>query len=130
MSNIINNYNEYEQLEDLLRQSPGTDCLESIVMDELVQTLKNNGVKYPPFKPGQDIYYLLKNDPTPENPEPLWYVEHDTVKQISFNEFGDWVVTNSQFIESCSTWGHDIFSSYALAQLHCDKRNAQLNPEI
>ena len=129
MSDTIKQYNEYEQLEDLLRMCPGTDCLDSIIMDELIETLKNNGVKYPPFKPGQDIYYLLRNDPTPEDPEPLWYIEQDVIKQISFNEFGDWIVTNNQFIESCNTWGYDIFGTYAIAKLHCDKRNARLAPE-
>ena len=129
MSDVIKQYNEYEQLEDLLRMCPGTDCLDSIIMDELIATLKNNGVKYPPFKPGQDIYYLLRNDPTPEDPEPLWYVEQDKVKQISFNEFGDWIVTTNQFIENYNTWGCDIFGTYAMAKLHCDKRNARLTPE-
>ena len=129
MSDVNKQYNEYEQLEDLLRMCPGTDCLDSIIMDELNATLKNNGVKYPPFKPGQDIYYLLRNDPTSEDPEPLWYIEQDVIKQISFNEFGDWIVTTNQFIESCNTWGYDIFGTYAMAKLHCDKRNARLTPE-
>lgn len=122
-------YDEYEQLRDLLLMSPGTDCLDSIVMDELIETLKNNGVKYPPFQSGQTCYYICREDPSPEDPEPLFKVESSIVKQLTFNEFGTWVVLLDFNIENCYTYGRDIFNTYAMAQLHCDKLNARLNPQ-
>jgi hypothetical protein len=127
----ITTYSEYEQLEDLLRQSPGTDCLESIVMDELIITLKDNGVKYPPFQPGQTCYYLYQNKVETVDGETYyeWSVESSIVKQISFNEFGTWVVLTDINVLDAATWGSDIFSSYAMAQLMCDKKNSRLNPD-
>ena len=127
----ITTYGEYECLRDLLQMSPGTDCLDSIVMDELIETLKNNGIKYPPFQPGQTCYYIYKNEiKTDDELYYEWSVESSTVKQVSFNEFGTWTVLTDMNVLDNATWGSEIFSSYAMAKLMCDKKNSRLNPDV
>jgi hypothetical protein len=60
----------------------------------------------------------------------MWEIASGAVKQISWNDFGFWALLDDMSLQDLSAWGEDLFGSYALAQLHCDKRNASLCPEV
>lgn len=126
----ITNYNEEEQLSDLLQMCQGIDTMDSVLFDQALKTLIDNGVKYPPFKPGQTCYYLYKKDLEESPTEYMWEIASAQIRQISWNDFGFWALLEDMSLQDLSTWGEDIFSSYALAQLHCERRNSLINPEV
>lgn len=126
----LTNYNEYGHLQDLLLCHEDLDCMEKEKFDRLIDLLKNNGVRYPPFHIGYKCYYLEKIPVSDSPNEYMWTVESAEVKQITYNEFGDWLLLGDFSLHNMLDYNRDIFTSYAMALTHCDKRNAELNPTL
>jgi hypothetical protein len=128
----LTNYNEQEMLADLLMNSP-CGQLSAEDFHSTISTLLDNGTKYPPFKPGSTCYYLDKQETNTEvddTTESFWTVESAKVQQVSFNDFGDWLLLADFALHDVNSFGYDIFATYAEAQLECDKRNSKLAPEV
>lgn len=122
-------YDERANLEELLRTQPGLDCMDSILFDELLNNLLEAGIKYPPLRPGQTCYYLAQQEEPNEDGIKELFVAASEVKQLTFNDFGDWLLLTDTALVPFGDYGVDIFGSQALAQTICDKRNALINPD-
>lgn len=90
----------------------------------------------PPVKPGDTIYVVYKKDESDLEPDGrtidnYWDVLDSKVKQISYNEFGTWVVTyDTEVFSTTEDFGSIVFSTYDEALAKANKLNAAENPKL